>query len=240
MSGHQSYIVRLLRQVENSLDGSNSEYARGILGKVIHRIAHASSLPESLESLYSVEGYDEFALRLMWVLERAGVSTDDLALGVMDYDVAQLGSAFQNAVTGRSPASLPQISPQAVQSLEDFYEALHSFGRSVEDFKRRCAANSDGVSIDHDAFYRLLNHAGLVEIASLAVGKVEVAVFAAAVSKFIHHVLDKELFHDVRVMNILENANLTLQTATESTGGEDFDSLQQMTALLVQPSELLE
>lgn len=239
MSGHQSYIVRLLRQVETSLAGDHSEYLRGVLGKITRRITQADNLDVALVSLYAVEGFDRFTLRLMWVLERAGISSSDIASEVMEYEVQQLSSVLHSAVTGHTTSVPVTIEPQSVKPLEDFYEALHRFGRSIEDTRRKSASNGV-VSIDCNSLYRVLNEAGLIEKASLAAGKIEVAVFGSAVAKFIQYVIDAAVFHDIRVVNILDNANLTLQTVTESAGGEEYDSLQQMSALLEHPASLLE
>ncbi len=239
MSGHQSYIVRLLRQVETSLVGDHSEYLRGVLGQITRRITHTDNLDDALVSLYAVEGFDRFSLRLMWVLERAGISSNDITSEVTEYEVQQLSSVLNSTVTGNTTSVPITITPQSVKPLEDFYEALHRFGRSIEDTRRKSTSNGV-VSIDCNSLYRVLNEAGLIEKASLAVGKIEVAVFGSAVTRFIQYVIDGALFDDIRVVNILDNANLTLQTVTEAAGGEEYDSLRQMSALLEHPVSLLE
>jgi hypothetical protein len=56
----------------------------------------------------------------------------------------------------------------------------------------------------------------------------------------VHYAIDNGAANDERVANILDNANLTLQTLRDTVGDEDHDALQNMIGLLEDPQRLLE
>ncbi|MGB6648805.1 MAG: hypothetical protein WBG01_09770, partial [Bacteroidota bacterium] len=68
----------------------------------------------------------------------------------------------------------------------------------------------------------------------------DVVQFSAAFARFAQFVLEKGLLQDVRVVNFMENASLTLETAVGTTGADDYDSLTQTTELLEKPDTLLD
>lgn len=240
MSGQHTYILRLLRELEGSLAGPGNEVARGVLGKITQKVSAARNINDALEMLYSVEDYDGFALRLLWCLERAGVSAPPLNGAFVDYEVDQLASIFMQTMKGRWSETAEALTPSLSEPLESFYESLHRFGRSVEQCKRRAGDADEFRGMETDSLYRLLNECSLLETAALNAGKEDVASFAVAFAGCVQHILDHDLHRDIRSVNIIDNANLTLQTSLEAVGGEDFDSLRQMVALLEHPEGLLE
>lgn len=234
MSGQQSHIVRILRRVESSLAGPGAELTRTRLGKVVQKISRADDLPGALETLYAVEGFDAVALRLMWVAQRPAPLSDVMEPEVLDYEVRQMAWILRPAPEAHRVA----LPPAAERPLDDFYEALHRFGKSVDGL-HRSARTADSGSGD-DRLYAMLNDCAALEAAAVSVGNETAVRFCAAFGKFTQFVIDEHHGDDDRVHNVLESANMTLQTVLESCTLEEDDALHNMIALLNDPRRLLE
>jgi hypothetical protein len=236
MSGQQSHIVRLLRNVESSLIGPGLDLVRTRLGKIVQKIARADDLTGALETLYAVEGFDAMALRLMWVSERPVPTSAALENDVMDYEVRQMAWILR-PIAGPERAALP---PAAERPLDELYEALHRFGKTVDGLRRAAVAKSaDDDTGEADRLYRLLNDCAALEGAATRVRNDRIVGFCRAFSRFTHYVIDEHPRPDDRVHNVLESANITLQTVLESCTPEDDDALQNMIGLLNDPQRLL-
>ncbi len=240
MSGAQSYIVRLLRKVESWLGEHGHPSEASKVGKVIQKIAQADEIHGALCTLYRVDRFDQFSLSLMWFLDKA--ERGDLALdnGVMDHQAEILGlllvDAYRNGHVEGLPAA-PKTLPDQVESL---YDSLHRFGRVVEELKRNSFEGGTFSGIPDSQLYKILNELVSLRECASAAAKDDVVQFASACSGFVQHVLDLALLHDVRIVNLLDNANLTLQTVFEAAGIEDNDSLQSTIDLLKRPEDLLD
>lgn len=223
--------------MESSIQTDRSHGAKGKLGWIIQKIAHADDVHKALEGLYAVEGYDGFALRLMWCLERSGISTNGLPSDVVDYEVAQLSSILGPPVdqipegSGDSSGN----SPGNPGELDAFYESVHRLGRVVAEAGRRGAGQIDAM-----VFFRILDEASAMKSAAESACQTEVARFSEMFIRFLQHVIDKEIAGDPRTLHITDTANLTLQTVIGAASAEDYDSLEQMTSLLSNPESLLE
>jgi hypothetical protein len=240
MSGEQSYLVRVLRKVESSLTTDHRLREGALLGKIIQRISHTNDVHRALDRLYCVKGFDQFALRLMWTVERAGIASNGLQSAVIDHEVEALAGLLSSSGEAGDEDRQVSAGSRAGESLADLYNALHSFGKAIEEMKRRSYDRGKFTGIDVEMLYRLLNETAVLEAAATAASKEEVVWFAKSFSGFVHHVMDKNYLHDIRAMNVLDNANLTLQTVTQASGIEEYDSLSQTIELLQQPSRLLE
>ncbi len=231
MSGPQSYIVRLLRKVEASLVSGGRQAELSMLEKIVYKISHTENIGEELERLYGVHGFDQLALRLMWSLERGGVESSALESSLIDFEVETLNSLIRSLRNGEKQEKEVQhlSSPKP---LDDFYQSLHRFGRVIEELHRKSFENDSFKGVDQDLLYRVLNESTSLQHYATQVDKTDVIRFAEAFSSLVQFVIDQRIFEDVRVVHILENANLTLQTILETAGDEDYDSLQQTIELL--------
>ena len=239
MSGAQSYIVRLLRKVETWLGEHGNAPEAAMVGKLVQKLAHADEIHSSLCALYQVDQFDQFALKLMWFLDKA--ERGDLALdtAVMDHQAESLGVLLLELLKngqGETPPSAPKGLPDRVDSL---YDALHKFGRSIEELKRNSLEGGTFARLPENQLYKILSELVSLRESASAASKEDVVQFASACSGFIQHVLDSGLLSDVRIVNLLDNANLTLQTIFEAAGMEDNDSLQSTIDLLKRPEDLL-
>ena len=239
MSGAQSYIVRVLRKVETWLSDHSHSTEASRVGKLIQKLAQADDMHEALSALYRVEQFDQFALRLMWLMEAAERGDAGLENGMMEYQATVLGDLVVNAFKTDSAAreiAGPRMLPDQIDNL---YVSLHKFGRGVEELKRGSLEGGIFKGIQENRLYRILNELASLKEAAVAAGKEQVIHFGDACSEFIQYVLDNGLLNDVRIVNVLDNANITLQTVFEAAGIEDNDSLLSTIQLLKRPQDLL-
>jgi hypothetical protein len=239
MAESQSYIVRLLRKVETALEDGRLRGHRVMMDKVVYRLSHAEDMHGALERLYAVRGYDRFALRLMWLLEHTREQTDRLETSVVDYDVENLieelkGSENPERDGGKYSAQEP------IEHQEAFHDSLHRFGRILDDVRRRSFDGNAFRGVEEDALHQILAENEALQNAAGAINQHDVVKFTKACSSFVTYALDNGLLHDVRVMNMLDHANLTLQTVLATAGTEEYDSLQKSIELLQNPKELLD
>jgi hypothetical protein len=206
------------------------------LGKVVQKIARADDLPNALDTLYTVEGFHAVALRLMWVAQRPLLSSDSLEHDVMDYEVRQMAWILRPS----PEAARVALPPAAERPLDEFYQALHGFGKSVDGLRRQPAASSGDGEGNADRLYRLLNECAALELAAARVGNETAVRFCVAFGRFVQYAIDEHHGPDERVQNVLESANMTLQTVLASCTLEEDDALQNTIALLNDPPRLLE
>jgi hypothetical protein len=85
-----------------------------------------------------------------------------------------------------------------------------------------------------------LLQAGRMHQAASGAGNGILAQFGAAFSLFLRYVIERDLFDDVRVAHLIDNASQSVQGLLESTGTDQYDSLQQTVEMLHNPETLLE
>lgn len=240
MSGDQSYLVRLLRKTEAALVARRRQHAGTMVARIIDRLSKADDVSDALGVLYSVQGFDLLALRLMWILERREKERNGQATEVMEHEAEGLATVVDGCINGKQEETLVELPEIHATTLDAFYEALHRFGRSVQELRRRSFDGDTFRRADTEALYRILSEAASLKEVAVRDGKRDVEHFAEALSGFVQHAIDADRTSDVRVVNVLDNANLTLQTVLEAAGAEDYDSLQQTIELLQRPQDLLD
>jgi hypothetical protein len=236
--GEYSYVVRVLRKLESMLIESEHQLEGGRVGLIVQRLSKADNIRSVLADLYTVEGYDQFALRLLYygetVKDALGAMPDDRLL---NHHVREL---FATLLSHAAPAVTPEVPELPAETNADLSRLLEEFEASLQALKRGSFRDEVFTGVDRESLEGFLQKTNdLGEIARKE--KVaDVARFSAACSTFIHYALDQGLLKDVRVINILDNASLTLQTVLQTAGEENVDALQQMVQLLEDPSTLLE
>lgn len=239
MSSGRSYIVRVLRRLESVLGDGGQVGEASRVGKIVQKLAQADDIHEALDVLYHVEGLDRFALRLMWLLDVAERGDVGLENGVMGYQASVLGALLTEG-TGSEPGKNVGAVTSLPDRIDKLYISLHRFGRAIEELKRHSTKEGVFSSIGESWIYNLLSELASLGEHAVDAGKSDLSQFVSACTGFVQHVLDNGLLHDVRVVNILDNANYTLQTVFETAGVEDNDSLQSTIQLLNQPKDLLD
>lgn len=240
MSEARSYIVHLLRKVEAACENGALRSQRLMIGKAVYRVSRAEDVREALQRLYCVRGFDRFALRLMWLFEHARGHTDRFETAAIEYDVEMLLAclAGRDSASGAAGQGAP-IDVGAVESLETFHDQLHRFGKVLDSVRRRAFVGDVYQGLTEDALDSIRSEAELLERAALPAGQHDVGRFARACVDFLQYAQDHALSGDVRIINMLENANLTLQTVLAAKGTEEYDSLQKNIELLQNPRDLL-
>jgi len=236
MSSGQSYIVRLLREVETRLGRNGNSMVAARVGTIAQKMAQTDDVHEALETLRHVEGFGEFALRLMWALERAEPGTQGRDAAIMEYDSTRLGDAL---VTGEPDAHDCEPASKFSEKVDGLSLKQHEVGRLIEGIKRGALASGTFNGIEESEMCRLHGEMSILGEQAVLSGWKDLGRLAEACCVFIQYVVDHSAYRDIRVVNVLDNANLTLQTALDSPGVEDSDSLESTISLLEQPGELL-
>ncbi len=237
MSGEYGYIVRLLRKLEFLLAQRGEQREAGRMGEIIQRIARTDDVRAAVKALYAVEGYDRLALQLLYYADTLGPLLTELPDDrLIDYHVGQLERALrsnQEAVLAARPVR-PPPSQDVTGAMDQFVAALRELRKGAE---------SDGGEFEQihpEDLEALLRKAKDLGATADRENAADISRFAASVAVFLRYVTGRSLLGDVRVVNILDNAVLTLQTVLPSVGADDYDSLTQTIQLLADPATLLE
>jgi len=238
MSGEQDNIGAVLGHLEAALGAEGREEDRRLVLTIAERCARAKDVRDALEELAGVEGLQRFALRLFWYIDREGAKPLDVDRTAWLADALQRDLPLPAGSPARQDMPEAPAGPPAIPGT--LAQGTHAFADAVEKLKRGSSDAGGFSAISNEALDEVQREAANLQAAGTAEGSPDVVKFSGAVSIFLQYVLDHELLHDVRVVNLLDSASLTLQTAVDKIDAEDFDSLQQTTSLLEDPKSLLE
>jgi hypothetical protein len=233
MAGEREHILEVLHLLETRLTSARRTADAGRIGVIRHAVASSRHLDAALETLSGVRGFRDFSLRLMWYAEKgrdpfASPSTAATASLRADELLSLLPPASEEAAAS-SPAE-----PRTIAA------AVEDFGGAIEAMKRGSMEGGRFTGITGELAGRVRAEARpLAQAAGLEEDR-DVARFAEAVERFLDLVAMRSLSGDVRVVNLLDSANITLQTALQTHAAEDYDSLQEITRLLENPLPLFE
>ena len=233
MAGEREHILDVLQLLESRLTSSNRSIDAGRISLVRLALSSSQHLDAALESLYGVQGYDQIALRLMWYAEKG---SDPFAPVLTEHVVSRRADELLSML----PAELPAPAGPGTGEPKSMAAAVDEFGVAVEALKAGAFREGQFSELTEELAARLrasvrpLSRAGALE------ENPDVGRFADAVARFLELVRARSLARDVRVVNLLDSANLTLQTAMQTHAAEDYDSLQEITRLLENPLPLLE
>ncbi len=235
MAGEREHILDVMQLLESRLTSSNRSLDAGRISLIRRALSSSQHLDAALELLYGVQGYDQVALRLMWYAEKG---SDPFAAVLTDHVVSRRADELLSLLPAEFPAPAgPGPGPEEPKSIA---AAVDEFGVAVEALKAGSFREGQFPEVTEDLAARLraslqpLGRAGALE------ENRDVARFADAVARFLELVRARSLARDVRVVNLLDSANLTLQTVMQTHAAEDYDSLQEITRLLENPLPLLE
>jgi hypothetical protein len=233
MTGEREHIVEVLQLLESRLSASNRSLEAGRIGVIRRALSTDLHLDAALETLYGVQGYHQFALRLMWYADKA---RDPFASTPAPHVVSRRADDLLRLIPTDTDAPIDS-SPEVPKTMA---AAVDDFGVAMEAAKRGAFHDGQFSAVTEEMTARLRSSVQpLGRAASLEENR-DVARFADAVGRFLDLVRARDLSHDVRVVNLLDSANLTLQTVTQTHAAEDYDSLQEITRLLENPLPLFE
>lgn len=166
----------------------------------------------------------------------AGIRRDSL----IDLQVEELHALLMAAPQATSQEPMPVHQPGGNVLTGEVFEALHHFNAALEDLKRSAFEGERFQGMREGLVDSALSHAGRLHQVSSASGNETLAQFAATFSLFLRYVIERDLFDDVRVAHLIDNASQSLQGLLESLGTEDYGALLQTIDMLQNPETLLE
>ena len=233
----QKHVVRLLQMFEVSLRTGEYRARAEFAARLAEMVAAGTDYADTLRSLSRVEGMEDFALRLMWCAERAaGIPDESTAERICEYEIEHLAHALAQAPKLTTPESEhgPGLRPR------DLGSSVTHFCSSVAAVQREAFRGEEFLGTRRATMQALALDAERLRAAAAAERNEDVERFGRAFGGFLEYILAQNLLSDVRVVNLIENASLTLQTAIETLGADDYDALHQTTLLLEHPVTLLE
>ena len=167
---------------------------------VKNRLIEAPDSGEELNNLYKVTGFSQFAMGLMWMIDRAEKSPGQIAIGLEDETL--LLSSFRKAMAEQS--SPGQQSASAAEVIEIGEADEKAFAGQVERFSESVQSGSGGTIM----FLEDL----VTESETIARqgGASELAEFCSLLVEFLKFISERELLDDVRVINIVPNISSTV------------------------------
>jgi hypothetical protein len=231
MSGEYGYIVRLLRKVEFTLTGLGRQREAGRMGQITQRIAGTDDVRGALRVLARVEGYGDFAIRLLYYADTMGPLLEEAPdERLIQHHVEQLVAALLPG-EGKEGPGVEQGPPPA--------EVKETAEQFVAETRALRGDREPGTEDLRERFEALARCASSLGTAARRHGNIGIERFAASAGMFLRFALGRDLLSDIRVANILDHAGLALESTLASGGGGD-DSLAQTTRLLSDPATLLE
>jgi hypothetical protein len=166
------------------------------------RITDAPDAGEELKNLYKVKGFSDFAMGLMWMVDRAEKNPGQVSIGPEDETL--LLSTFRKAMAEFAPEAAmatPVLDVGQPGGGGTGESDPKEFAGQVEQFSEAVQSGSGGT--------RML----LEDLASECDGIVQqggapdLVEFATLFGEFLKYISESELFDDVRVINILSNVS---------------------------------
>ncbi|MGB2960702.1 MAG: hypothetical protein WBD30_17615 [Bacteroidota bacterium] len=233
----QSHIVHVLQSLELPLRERGQREKWQMVSSIAENIRHADDLGSALELLYTVRGFDRFALRLMWYAEQASaVPAESASDRLVGY---QLDRLLEDLLSSES-SQKGEEAETPMSGVHDLETGVRRFSAAVANVRKDGYKGGEFVGLTRPAVEALVKETEHLHAAASVERNSDVVQFSAAFARFAQFVLEKGLLQDVRVVNFMENASLTLETAVGTTGADDYDSLTQTTELLEKPDTLLD
>jgi hypothetical protein len=196
MTQPQEVLHSLLSNVP--VDELSSDEQRAVFEKIRERLTSASDLNAELRSLYQVNNFSDFALCLMWVVER--VEKNPLMLAASPEDETLVFSTFRRAmgegVSTEAGAPAPTEPPAA---FEPGSGDVAGFSYLIEQFAERVQSGDESRTV-------LLENV-VAECNAVVAGEYapDHKEFCGLLADFLSYITENQLLDDIRVLNILAN-----------------------------------
>ena len=176
-----------------------------VFESVKKRLIDAPDSGEELKNLYRVTGFSQFAMGLMWMMDRAGKNPGQIAIGLEDETL--LLSSFRKAMAeqpspGEQSTSAAEVKEAGAGEIGEADEK--AFASQVEQFSESVQSGSGGTIM----FLEDL----VTECETIAKqgGVSELVEFCSLLVEFLKFISERELLDDVRVINIVSNVSSTV------------------------------
>ena len=173
----------------------SSEQQRVFEG-VKSRLLGAPDAGEELKVLFKVTGFADFAMGLMWMIDRAEKSSGQIEFGPEDETL--LLSAFRRAV-----GEVPDTPPAAAEGTAggDIGEVDKTFATLVDQFSEAVQSGSGESKI------LLQDLVSECENVATRGGAEDIVELASLLAEFLKYITQSDLMDDVRVINIVSNVS---------------------------------
>ena len=238
MAREQSHIAKALGVLGADLNRAGQTAHSKVVERLLQRLETLGDVRKAVEEIYPVSGFDTFALRLLrFDRQMKDSPADQSELTQINFLVEKLEQSLLAADGLPGHAFASHESPSATSSLN---QELRKFIDAVNDLKRDAFHDAKFTTMGKVQLEQIVREAANLQGVANAEGNHDVVRFSSALSIFVQYILQHELLEDVRALNLIDTASLTLQTVLETVGAEDFDSLQQTIHLMEDPGGLFE
>lgn len=197
MSKAKEVVQKLMDTVPVSKLSSDEN--RATFERIKRRLQSAPDLQAELRVLYRVEGFSDFALRLMWIAQKA--ESDPSAASLSPAEATLFFSSFRRAV---GEAAMAEAQPEPAVGPAGAVEA--SAGGGVESFSVLLEQFVEAIQSGEEQRSTLLDRV-VNECEAIAAGDFpeDFRLFSSLLAEFLKYVLENQLLDDIRVLNILAN-----------------------------------
>jgi hypothetical protein len=224
-------VLRDLLQGVERLLAERGRHAEAALAARLAVVLSQYPDPQAgLDSLYSVHGMQDLALRLMWSVRQTSADQGDAHLEQERFEDQVVSVAREVEQLSAAAERLRREQPGYL----DLTDALKRLGTVLGEMNR-AATETPFQGFAVDLLDRAGEEASTVSEAAASEGKSDIVGFAQGVQRFCRFVVERRLMFDLRCARLMGNAHFALQAALDTNGADAFDALRQTTHLLNNP-----
>jgi len=228
-----TYLICVLKRMGRRFVEERRDTEGVLVEQLVERLSRTRDAEQLLQRLYRVNGLDQFALALMWLTTHTRLDSNGRQEELLEYEIQMLCSILLG-----EPRDRAEQQAGVTYDFGDLDEALDRFSRCIADVKRRLTRGGKLLRLDEDVVHRIKQESLLLQSAARFAEDNDVVRFCESLDHFLEYVMEHRLLGDVRVLNVIDNANLTLQTVMGIRVAEDRHALHQTSALLIYPETI--
>jgi hypothetical protein len=228
----------LLLRLQKRLSDEGHLVLADTMGKVAERLGSSRDIDAALEQLYSVQGWSDIGLRLMWYLDRSRSNgIEEQREPLLDFQVEELHSILMSTT---SEPVVPEDDGQSGAITGGLFESLHEFATALDDVRLASFEGERVPGMQHGLFDSALSRAGKLHQTAGASHNEHLVHFSAAVSLFLRYLIEREYFDDVRAIHLIDVTADALHKLFEQESPEAYAAIEQATDMLHNSETLLE
>jgi len=234
MTVSRTYLMRVLQRMEERLTEEGHRQEATLVAQITSHLSLSPDIGSELDRLHAVDGFEQLSLALMWIWSNRQGLMNGNQQEILGYDAETL---YRTVLPDQDESEDRPSKPPGAGTLR---LTLQEFSRLVADIRRRAVASGRGRALPEDQLWRIITALEGLRLSAVREAEADVVSFCDALGIFVEFVIDHHLYSDPRVLGLIDNANLTLQTVVGGNIPEERGSLQQTIELLKHPSAFLE
>jgi hypothetical protein len=195
MTQAQEVVQSLLSNVP--VDELSTDEQRAVFEKVRERLASAPDFNAELQSLYRVKNFSDFALCLMWIVDR--LEKNPLSVSANPEDETLVFSSFRRAVGEGISEAESAVPTEPAGATEPGSGDAADFSYLIEQFAERVQSGDESRAV---ILENVVTECHAIVVGEYAVDEKE---FCTLLADFLTYVSENQLLDDIRVLNILSN-----------------------------------